>query len=71
MKKVFKITGIDCPSCSSKIERAILTVESVKNVKINFLFEKLTLETESENIEKVLSNIKNVIKKLEPQVKIC
>ena len=38
MKKVYKITDIDCANCAAKLERALAKVEGVQNVSISFLF---------------------------------
>ena len=50
MKKKYGITGIDCPNCAAKLSAIMEKCEGVGLAKINFLSEKLTVEsTLSEN----------------------
>ena len=46
MKLKFTVEGLDCPVCASKLATKMAEIEGVENVKINFLSEKLTVETE-------------------------
>ena len=45
MKLKFTVEGLDCPVCASKLATKMAEIEGVDNVKINFLSEKLTVET--------------------------
>ena len=45
MKFKFKITGVDCPVCASKLATNMANLDGVQNVKINFFTEKLTVES--------------------------
>lgn len=46
MKTKYNITGIDCPSCAAKLASMIEAKEGITSAKINFLTEKLTVESE-------------------------
>ena len=46
MKHKFTFSGVDCPVCASKLATMIAECDGVDNVKINFLTEKLTVESE-------------------------
>lgn len=46
MKVKYNITGIDCPSCAGKLACLIEAKDGVVSAKINFLTEKLTVESE-------------------------
>ena len=46
MKHKLTFTGVDCPVCASKLATLISEHEGIDNVKINFLTEKLTVESE-------------------------
>lgn len=48
MKHKFKIEGLDCPVCASKLATKMAELDGVNNVKINFLTEKLTVDSELE-----------------------
>lgn len=68
MKKVFKLEGLDCAHCTSKIEGEIAKIEGVKSVIVNFMTTKLTLE--SENMEEVVEKVKKLVKDIEPNINI-
>ena len=46
MKYKFSITGLDCPNCAAKLARMMENKEGIVSAKINFLTEKLTVESE-------------------------
>ena len=46
MKHKFTITGLDCPSCAAKLADLISAKEGIVSAKINFLTERLTVESE-------------------------
>ena len=45
MKHKFTITGLDCPNCAAKLAAMIGTGENIDSAGINFLTEKLTVES--------------------------
>ena len=45
MKIKYTITGLDCPNCAAKLASQISNIDGVESAKINFLTEKLTVET--------------------------
>lgn len=69
MKHKFTIEGLDCPVCASKLASKIAEIDGVENVKINFLTEKLTLESEIE-ASALLPLIKKTAKAFDPDVKV-
>ena len=46
MKIKFNVTGLDCPNCAAKLAALIEAKDGVSTAKINYLTEKLTIETE-------------------------
>ena len=46
MKFKYNVTGIDCPNCAAKLAAMMESKEGVSSAKINFLTEKLTVESE-------------------------
>lgn len=69
MKTIFKIKGLDCANCASQLENEIQKIEEVTSATINFMTEKLILEYEGEK-EEIITKVKKVIKKEEPDVSI-
>ena len=45
MKFKYEITGLDCPNCAAKLAANIEKSEGVDLAKINFLAEKITVES--------------------------
>ena len=45
MKIKYTITGLDCPNCAAKLASQMSDIEGIESAKINFLTEKLTVET--------------------------
>lgn len=70
MKKVFKLEGLDCAHCASKIEEKISKLEGVKSATVNFMTTKLTLESVNEDIEEVIKKAKKLINEIEPDINI-
>ena len=46
MKIRLNIEGLDCPNCAAKLAKIIEEKDGVTTAKINFLTEKLTIESE-------------------------
>ena len=45
MKYKFTVTGLDCPNCAAKLAANMEKLDGVDSAKINFLSEKLTVES--------------------------
>ena len=45
MKIKYGVTGLDCPNCAAKLASMISGKEGIDSAKINFLTEKLTIES--------------------------
>ena len=66
MKKVFELGDLDCANCAAKMEDAIRKLDGVQSVTISFMAQKMTLEAEDANFDKVLKQVKKCIKRVEP-----
>jgi Cd2+/Zn2+-exporting ATPase len=45
MKTKFSIKGLDCPNCAAKLEGMLARLDGIDSAKINFLTEKITVES--------------------------
>lgn len=45
MKLKLNVIGLDCPNCAAKLAANISHREGIDSAKINFLTEKMTVET--------------------------
>lgn len=66
MKKVIKLENLDCANCAAKMENAVKKIDGVQNASVNFLSQKMTLEIEESRWEEVVTEVKRVCKKVEP-----
>ena len=66
MKKVFELEDLDCANCAAKMEDAIRKLDGVQSVTISFMAQKMTLEAEDANFDKVLKQVKKCIKRVDP-----
>ena len=57
MKFKYTILGLDCPNCAGKLAGIISKKEGINSAKINFLTEKITVESElcEEAVLKILT----------------
>lgn len=70
MKKVYLLEDLDCAHCAEKIEKEVAKLEGVSESKVTFLTQKLTVEVEEAKAASLLSEIKKVVKKFEPDVTV-
>ena len=69
MKYKFTITGLDCPNCAGKLADIMAKIDGVESAKINFLTEKLTVESELGE-DKLCDLLSAAAKKFDKSVKI-
>ena len=67
MKHKFTIEGLDCPICASKLATKMAEIDGVDQVKINFITEKLTVESELEEAV-LLDMLRKAAKTFDPDV---
>lgn len=70
MKKVIKLQDLGCANCASKIEDAIAKLEGVTSVRVNFMGQKMTLETQEGKFDAILAEAKKIAKRIEPDLVI-
>lgn len=54
MKAKFHVEGLDCPHCAARLEKMLSDTEGIKEAKINFLTEKITVESDLADDELLL-----------------
>ncbi|NLY69738.1 MAG: heavy-metal-associated domain-containing protein [Clostridiales bacterium] len=70
MTRRFKLVGLDCPVCASKIERAVKAIDGVASANVNFLTERLTVEFSGDLPEKFADALKAAIRKANPDTSV-
>ncbi len=69
MKYILK--GLDCPNCAAKIETKVNSLKDVKYGTLSFATQTLEIELHGNvNQERVVNEIKSLIKDLEPDVEV-
>lgn len=69
MKKVVKIV-IDCANCAAELERALAKIDGVNEVSINFITQKMIIDIDDNNYQKIIKQIEKTKKKVEPDCEI-
>ena len=66
MKYRFKLNGLDCPNCASKIEVKLNNDKNIRNACVNF--SKLTVSLETDLKSDVKKYVSDIVKSIEPDV---
>ncbi|MEE0932637.1 MAG: heavy metal translocating P-type ATPase [Clostridium sp.] len=65
------LSGLNCANCANKIETKVNKISGIKNVSLNFSTTVLTVEFDKkEEKNNIINEIKSIVKKLEPHVKV-
>ncbi len=70
MKKTYALDELDCANCGLKMEDAVRKIEGVKSVNISFMTQKITLEADDADFDRVLKEVVKACKKVEPDCRI-
>ncbi|WP_059049397.1 heavy metal translocating P-type ATPase [Paenibacillus senegalimassiliensis] len=70
VKRKFILEGLDCANCALKIENGVGKIEGVSSCSVNFVNKTLTMEMASDASADIVTQTKQQIRKLEPDVKV-
>lgn len=70
MKKKLKMENLECANCAAKMEEAISKIDGVRSANINFMFQKLTIETDTDEIDEIIHKANAECRKFEKNVNI-
>ena len=70
MKKTYSLEELDCANCAAKMEAAINKIDGVIEAKVSFMTQKLTIEADEKDFDKILKAAQKAIKKVEPDCRI-
>ena len=70
MRKAFRLEDLECAHCAAKMEIAISKIEGVLEAKIAFMTQKLTIEADEKDFDRVVKDAQKAIKKIEPDCRI-
>lgn len=65
------LNGLNCANCANKIETKVNKINGIENASLNFSTTVLTVEiNKEEEKNNIVNEIKSIVKKLEPHVKV-
>ncbi len=67
MTRTYKLEGLCCANCAAKIERKVAKIKGVSDVSLNFMMQKISLETEITGSE-LTDEITSIVSKIEKDV---
>lgn len=70
MRYSMMLKGLDCANCAAKIEDAIQKIDGVEEASVSFMTQKLTIICDETQKEDIMKQLKKVVKKEEPDVKV-
>jgi len=68
MKKTYRLEGLGCAHCASKMEKAVKALDGVSDASINFMTTKMVIEGDDAKFEDIIKSAAGIIKKIEPDV---
>ncbi|MDR1629862.1 MAG: cation transporter [Oscillospiraceae bacterium] len=68
MKRAFRLEGLDCAVCASKIETGVRAIAGVSAAQLNFMTARLVIEGDDANVEDIISKMKKIVKKVDPDI---
>ncbi|WP_343210441.1 cation transporter [Anaerolentibacter hominis] len=70
MKKRYKLEDLDCANCAAKMEAAINKLDGVNEATVSFMSQKLMIDAEDDNFDKIMNEVVKVCRKVEPDCRI-
>lgn len=70
MKKVFKLDEVDCAVCAQNMEDGIKKIDGVESAVVSYVTQKLLIECDEGEMDRILDEAQKVIKKVDPRCRI-
>lgn len=70
MTKTYRIEGLDCPVCASKVEAGIKKIKGVEDASVSFLAEKLVITADEALLAGIIKEAIKIARKVEPDCEI-
>jgi copper chaperone CopZ len=64
MKKVFRLEGLDCANCASKIEKAISRLDGVRSASVSFLTTRLVIEADDDRMDVIAESSRDIVRRI-------
>ncbi|MDV0443422.1 cation transporter [Methanorbis rubei] len=66
MKKTFRMENLECAHCAALMETGIRKIDGVSEASISFMTQKLIIDAEETRFDTIMTEVRNVCKKIEP-----
>jgi len=70
MRYVYRLNGLCCASCAAKMEVALNKIAGVASARIVFMTQRLTIEADESEMERIEPMVEKAIKRIEPDIKL-
>ena len=70
MRKMYSFENVYCEHCAKNIQKAIKQIEGVKDCVLNYLAQKMVLEFELKDKERILGQIVLKAKEIVPEFEL-
>ena len=70
IKKTYKLENLDCANCAAKMEDRIKKIGGVVSANVSFIMQKLIIEAEESELDKIVKEAAKICKKVEPDCRI-
>ena len=70
IKKTYKLEDLDCANCAAKMEERIKKIDGVVSASVSFIMQKLIIEVEESELDKIVKQAAKICKKVEPDCRI-
>ena len=70
MTKIIRVKNLDCANCAAKVERALGKIDGINSASVSFLTQKITLDMDESRESDIISDVKRVCKKVEPDMEL-
>lgn len=70
VKKTYKLEDLDCANCAAKMEERIKKIDGVLSASVSFIMQKLIIEAEESELDKIVKQAAKICKKIEPDCRI-
>ena len=65
MTKVLKMENLDCARCAEKMEKKVSKIEGVNSVSINFMAQKMVLDCDEGEFERILAEARKAVQSVD------
>ena len=70
MKKIVKMENLECAHCAAKMEEAVRGIDGVEYVSISFMAQRMTIEAEESELDKIMKKAQKLCRKVDPDCSI-